>query len=82
MVTDKNGQYRLRNLSNLLHKLRNSLICLGLKQYCFMQDFIGYLRHLVEKQRIRGNPKKVDAIQQVTMPKDKKALGAFQRLMH
>ena len=46
-----------------------------------MQDSIEYLGHVVDKQGIHPNPKKVDAILQAKTPKDQKELRAFLGLL-
>lgn len=81
MVTGKNEQRHLRNLDVVLQKLEESGLRLRRQKSCFIQDSIKYLGHVIDKQGIHPNPKKVDAILHVKTPKDQKELVAFLGLL-
>ena len=77
IITGKTEKDHMINLQKTLERLKDSGFRLRKSKCSFLQTSVAYLGHIVDKDGIRPQANKVEAIQKMPMPKDQKELRSF-----
>ena len=70
LVTGASDLEHMKNLKEVLAKLKKNGIRLKQSKCSFMQTFVTYLGHKVDTSRIHATAEKVEALQQAPVPKN------------
>ena len=77
IVTGKTEKEHLTNLQKTLDRLKESGLRLRKSKCSFLQTSVVYLGHIIDKDGVRPQTDKVEAIQKMPLPKDQKELRSF-----
>ena len=82
LVTGRSDKEHLRNLEEVLSRLRKYGICLKEDKCQFLQDSVEYLGHQVDAEGVHTSPKKVEAILKAPRPRNLPELRSFLGLLN
>ena len=77
IVTGKTEEDHMTNLQKTLERLKESGFRLRKSKCSFLQASMVYLGHVIDKDGIRPQTSKVEAIQKMPLPSDPKELRSF-----
>lgn len=77
VVTGKNDEDHKRNLRKVLAKLESVGFTANINKCDFFQDQISYLGYIIDKNGLRKDEKKIEAIVNMPRPKNEKEIKAF-----
>ena len=77
IITGKTEKDHMVNLQKTLKRLKDSGFRLRKSKCAFLQTSVAYLGHIINKDGIRPQIDKVEAIQNMPMPNDQKELRSF-----
>ncbi|XP_061716634.1 uncharacterized protein K02A2.6-like [Cydia pomonella] len=81
-VTGPNKQAHMRNLRAVLERLRTMGMTLKLSKCKFLQDKVNYLGFIINKDGLRPDPAKLEAISNAPEPKDVSQLKSFLGMLN
>ena len=73
-VFDKTTEEHDKHLEATLHKLQEANLTLNEEKCEFLKPSVEYLGSIIDSERVRVNPKKVEAILEMETPKDQSGL--------
>ena len=77
IITGKTEKEHLTNLQETLQRLKDSGFQLRESKCSFLQTNVSYLGHVIDKEGIRLVADKIEAINNMPLPTDKKELRLF-----
>ena len=77
VVTGKTKEDHMVNLQKTLERLKESGLRIRKSKCSFLQTSVTYLGHIIDKDGIRPQTDKIEAIQKMPLPKDQKELRSF-----
>lgn len=81
-VTGSNDEDHLRNLKSVLQRLRDMGLTVKLEKCKFLQREVKYLGYIIDKQGLRPDPAKIDAISNAPTPKDVTQLKSWLGMLN
>ena len=81
LITGESTEEHLRNLEEVLKRLRHHHIRAKQKKCFFLQDSVEFLGHCVDAQGLHTSPAKVEAIQMAPRPCNQRQLRSFLGLV-
>lgn len=81
-VTGTNTQNHLRNLRAVLERLRNMGMTIKLSKCLFLQKCVKYLGFIIDKEGLRPDPAKLEAISSAPQPKNVSELKSFLGMLN
>ena len=82
LVTESTEEEHLRNLEEVLQRLKKHGIRMKRNKCSFTKDSVEYLGHRVDADGIQATPQKIAAIQNAPMPKNVQQLRSFLGLLN
>ena len=81
LISGKNDQEHLRNLSEVSTRLESTSLRLKLSKCQFMQPTVEYLGYRIDAQGLHAIEKKVEAIRHAPAPENQQQLRSFLSMM-
>lgn len=81
-VTGPNHKVHMSNLRAVLERLKNMGLTVKLSKCSFLQDSVKYLGYIIDKNGLRPDPAKVEAISSAPQPKDITQLKSFLGMLN
>lgn len=77
IILGKSFDDHLKNIREILQKMREAGLKLNSKKCCFLQKEVKYLGHVISENGVRTDPIKIDAVSRWPCPKDVHELRSF-----
>ena len=77
----KSFKEALQNLTKVFDRLDDANLKLNAKKCCFFRKEVEFLGHIVSREGVHSDPKKIEAIQNIAIPKNVTELRRFLGLM-
>lgn len=77
IVFSKNIKEHLDNLETVLSSLQNAGMTIKINKCFFLHDLMEYLSHIVKPKELSVAPKTIDAVREITAPRNKTQLRSF-----
>ena len=82
LITGSTQKEHLQNLEEVLKRLQYHGIRAKVQKCAFNKDSVEYLGHVIDKTGLHTSTKKVKAVQEAPLPKNRKQLKSFLGLIH
>lgn len=81
-VTGSNQHQHIKNLKAVLERLRNMGLTVKLSKCRFLQDSVRYLGFIINKDGLRPDPSKLEAISSAPRPENESQLKSFLGMLN
>ena len=81
IVYAKSFKEALQNLTKVFDRLDDANLKLNAKKCCFFRKEVEFLGHIVSREGVHSDPKKIEAIKNIAIPKNVNELRRFLGLM-
>ena len=82
LVTGNSTEAHLKNLAEVLRRLKQHNLKIRPSKCAFMQESVEYLGHKIDSKGVHTTTSKVDAIQKAPIPSNAQQLRSFLGLLH
>ena len=82
LITGANTTEHLQNIEKVLKQLVAYGIKAKMDKWAFLKDSLEFFGHVIDKEGIHTSPTKVEAVEQVLIPQNRKELRSFLGLVH